>query len=264
MSKPSVVISLDERRKLLEEESSAITDELMTSVGGKEPIGISTPLTDKEGFPRADIDIYRARNLRKRLNEIRYDHSTIMKKIEERIPISEKETNLRLKRKPKPKFDPQTGCFVVRNWDGSIAGIENGHIRSFDDIASEKKSHSGLENKNEFSDEKITDALKQQDRKPPFARIAVLLPNSPAKEAGLLEGDLVVSFGTIDYSNHRHLRAFGDVVLNAFQDGITVPMIVVRTKDDMERRISIKLKPRQWDGKGFVGCTFSLLINGLK
>ena len=82
MSDSNDIHLLDKRRRNLEEESSAITDELTNSVDGKKPMGVTTPLVDEEGFPRADIDVYRARHLRKRLNEIRYDHSNIMKKIE--------------------------------------------------------------------------------------------------------------------------------------------------------------------------------------
>jgi hypothetical protein len=85
MSNSSYIFDCDEKRKNLEAEASAITDELTKSIDGKEPMGVSTPLVDKEGYPRADIDVYRARHLRKRLNEIRFDHAAIMKKIEENV-----------------------------------------------------------------------------------------------------------------------------------------------------------------------------------
>ena len=75
-------MDVDEKRKKLEEEASAITEELTASIDGKKPMGISTPLVDEEGYPRNDIDVYRARNLRKRLNEIRFDHAALMKDIE--------------------------------------------------------------------------------------------------------------------------------------------------------------------------------------
>jgi len=85
MSEQSEMIKLDKKRKSLEEEAAAITEELTTSIDGKEPIGISTPLVDDEGYPRADIDVYKARHLRKRLNEIKFDHDLIMKKMEDQI-----------------------------------------------------------------------------------------------------------------------------------------------------------------------------------
>jgi hypothetical protein len=85
MAGMSETMNLDKSRQSLEEEASAITDELTASIDGKEPIGISTPLVDKEGYPRAEIDVYRARHLRKRLNEIKFDHDLIMKKMEGHI-----------------------------------------------------------------------------------------------------------------------------------------------------------------------------------
>ena len=85
MSEQSEMIKLDKKRQSLEEEAAAITEELTTSIDGKEPIGISTPLVDDAGYPRADIDVYKARHSRKRLNEIKFDHSLIMKKMEDQI-----------------------------------------------------------------------------------------------------------------------------------------------------------------------------------
>ena len=45
-------------------------------------MGITTPLVDDEGYPRADIDVYRARTLRKRLIEIRNDRKAVLEKME--------------------------------------------------------------------------------------------------------------------------------------------------------------------------------------
>jgi len=74
---------LDVKRKALETEAAAIVDELMTPpADGGEPMGVDTPLTDSDGYPRADIDVFRARTLRHRLNEIRTDHKELMKQVE--------------------------------------------------------------------------------------------------------------------------------------------------------------------------------------
>lgn len=116
----SFLLSLDQRRKVLEIEAQVITDELSQSIDGKEPMGLNTPLVDKEGYPRADIDIYRARHLRKRLNEIRFDHDVIMKEIEQKVLQQQEEehrkTELteRRKRKPKPKMDPSKSTYVYQ------------------------------------------------------------------------------------------------------------------------------------------------------
>jgi hypothetical protein len=76
--------TLNGKCKALETEMDAIVSEL-TSKGpeGQPPIGVDTPLTDHDGYPRADIDVYRARTLRQRLNVIRTDHKALMKDIEQ-------------------------------------------------------------------------------------------------------------------------------------------------------------------------------------
>ena len=74
---------LDVQRQSLEMEAEAIVSELTSKPeNGGEPMGIDTPLVDREGYPRADIDLYRTRDLRHRLAVIRTDHKDLMKKIE--------------------------------------------------------------------------------------------------------------------------------------------------------------------------------------
>ncbi len=158
------------------------------------------------------------------------------------------EIESRRKRKPQPKFDPETGKWVVRNWDGTIAGVENGHLRCFDKI--------GTESDNTIAEGSATlnqpkSVIQQEPELPPFAKIETVLKNSPAMEAGLLKGDLIFKFGTIDYSNNRKLKALGELVANARSTGIILNV------GRNNKKISLKLHPRQWSGKGLVGCTFS-------
>ncbi len=80
--------TLDAKRKALEMEADAIESELTCeSPEGEPPMGIDTPLTDADGYPRGDIDVYRARTLRQRLAVIRSDHKAIMKDIERDLAI---------------------------------------------------------------------------------------------------------------------------------------------------------------------------------
>jgi Nas2 N_terminal domain len=126
--------ALNVQRQSLEWESEAIVSELTTSDKPEvPPMGIDTPLVDSEGYPRSDIDVYRARTLRSRLVAIRNDHKTIMNQIDDQLgQLSilqddgdkrqhvENEQSARSAAKPKPKFDPKTGKWVVKNWDGSM------------------------------------------------------------------------------------------------------------------------------------------------
>lgn len=75
--------ALDVKRKALEMEADAIHAELtLEGSEGQPPMGVDTPLVDQDGYPRGDIDVYRARTLRGRLKTIQTDHKAIMKDIE--------------------------------------------------------------------------------------------------------------------------------------------------------------------------------------
>ena len=139
---------LDDKRLNLEAEATGIKGELV-SMGA----GVTDPLVDKEGFPRADVDVYRARELRGRLAVINTDHKEVMNRIEEEVlkgeaksksQIMDEEERLRRAPKPKPKYDAVRGRWVVKNWDGSCAGIEDGDNVSFESVVSDKEAAAAL------------------------------------------------------------------------------------------------------------------------
>eukprot|EP00956_Cyclotella_meneghiniana_P005182 scaffold6460_cov50-Cyclotella_meneghiniana.AAC.1 len=144
-SKRRELLSYDTQKKALESEAEAIVSELTSELpDGGPPMGIDTPLVDSEGYPRGDIDVFRARTLRKRFIEIQNDHKSLTRKIEKGLvelqAISkdkqqeDEERALRTAPKPKPKFDPITGQWVVKSWDGSVAGVKGGENRKFHDL----------------------------------------------------------------------------------------------------------------------------------
>ena len=87
-------------------------------------MGIDTPLVDADGYPRADIDVYRARTLRGRLATIRTDHAALMREcaaglqrvatLQNPNKAAEEQAELAARRatKPKPKYDPVSGKWV--------------------------------------------------------------------------------------------------------------------------------------------------------
>lgn len=290
---------LDIQRRQLDTESSTIIHELTSSPGpGIEPIGIDAPLVDAEGYPRSDIDLYHATALRKRLVEIRGDYKTVMGQIERglvgfggttTISNNETETKARLEKKPKPKFDPISKKWVVRNSDGSVAGIENGHLRSFDQIGSSSDQEQeqirrqlrqadtdNTATSNASSSRTIAQSqaeLREAEEKKlrPFAIIDDVFPESPADEAGLRVGDLILRFGTADHGNHRDLKAIADIVPEASLESRSIPIVALRCKDeevvglediidvdvhdrDLWNTVRMKLLPKLWSGRGLLGC----------
>ncbi|CAB9518720.1 ATPase regulatory subunit 9 [Seminavis robusta] len=253
---------LDVQRKSLEMEAEAIVSELTAKPeNGGEPMGIDTPLVDREGYPRGDIDVYRARDLRNRLAIIRTDNKSLMKQIEGLLVQlaavknpgkKEEETKEEASRaapKPKPKYDPKTGKWVVKNWDGTVAGVEDGEKRTFDNLQGN-------------TDDILTNAASTGQTpslaatRPPFAKIDQVAPLSPAAEAGLKEGDLVVEFGSIHHDNHENLRALMPVVAVAAdaQRAISISLLRRPTFADPQTMLRVELTPKPWPGRGLIGC----------
>lgn len=134
--------------------------------------------------------------------------------------------------------------------------MENGHLRSFDEIdnytlkEAVQNSVLPLKKSIERLDDMDVDVI-------PFAKIEHVMNKSPAELARLKLNDLLVTFGTLDHTNHRDLRALGEVVASAHMDHSEIPITVLRQNDGAERLVSLTLKPTVWEGKGLVGCTFS-------
>lgn len=284
------------RKKSLQSEAEAIVSELTAELpDGGPPIGIDTPLVDREGFPRADIDVYRARTLRKRFKEIQTDHRALEKEmgrgLEEAAALAregdglaarsgasvsnttaaadEEERRLRRAPKPKPKLDPKTGKWVVKSWDGSVAGIEGGDARSFEDLASTPEvaavppAATGGDGR-----ARPTPAARQgnpqqpvsfQDTTP-FAVVDQVFPDSPADEAGLVEGDVLLGFGPVHAGNHQGFRAIAELLPRVAGDAGTIG-VTVRRKTyalggvcEVIKTERVELKPRTWGGRGLLGC----------
>lgn len=305
---------LDVKRKTIEHEADAIYLELTTPPDeGIEPMGIDTPLVDQDGYPRADIDIYRTRTLRRRFCELKTDHKEITKKIEsmlvqlaamtvgrfksECIDIIPCPTNLSFQNpcvkaeeqkelacrrapKPKPKYDPVTGKWVVMNWDGTVAGIPDGDQRLFEDV---DRQMSGLTGEDDVSSlgssiMNSTRSITTADHEPrppaavlrdstgeltkPFARVDAVAAESPAQQAGLKEEDLIINFGPIHADNHDHLKAIAELVTEAAAEKESLDISLLRRVADVEngddedkwQNLNLKITPRPWIGRGFLGC----------
>ncbi|KAL1991123.1 hypothetical protein VTN49DRAFT_5627 [Thermomyces lanuginosus] len=89
----------------------------------------------------------------------------------------------------------------------------------------------------------------------PFARVNSVADGSPAAEAGLKAGDIVRTFGSVNWVNHERLRKVGEVVQQ--NEGRPLVVKVTRKSEDGEgtRDISLILTPRRdWGGRGLLGC----------
>lgn len=268
--------ALNMQREALEQEAAAIVSEL-TEVNPSNPtvpsMGIDTPLVDSEGFPRNDIDVYRARMLRGRFAEIKTDHKKFMLEIEVLLKqlallqkpgqaeSEKKEQNARMQVKPKPKFDPVTGKWVVRNWDGTIAGAgKESQGRSFDNLnpkirpeavslAAEVDRNLEIESSAATSSSaEVPVVYRAAESTTPLARVESVAPTSPAAAAGLLVNDIVLAFGSIVTDMHEIMNLVRTAAANSafielrIQRGPTMTPTL------------LQLQPRPWNGRGLLGC----------
>jgi 26S proteasome regulatory subunit N4 len=276
--------TLHVQRQALESEAEAIISELTTPPAPDvKPAGIDDPLVDLEGYPRGDIDVYRVRTIRGRLAEIKTDRQSILNESERllhqlamlqnpsKATAEQAEAAARIAPKPKPKYDPATGKWVVRNWDGTLSGSggSNDEGRSFDSLpASNVQSLSSSTTGAQASLEATATAtsssasLDESFRSVrPFARVNSVAENSPASKAGLRPDDLLLRFGTaqIDGANHEDsdsVMAFvGQTVPQLAAQGTSV-MVVVRRSDPQAAATTLELTltPRPWAGRGLLGC----------
>lgn len=291
---------LDVRRKSLEMESDAITSELTTSPGNDDngnpitPMGVDTPLVDQDGYPRADVDVYRARTLRNRLAIIRTDHEELMKQINtnliqlsalqnpNKVQEEKEEYERRLQRKPKPKYDPTTGKWVVMNWDGSVAGVPNGDKRSFNHLDGKEEKDQEVVDAAAISSLSITAAASSSTNNDsnneiennnneilrlgqlrPFAKVNSIAPESPAEESGLKVNDLILEFGSINYDTPNTFQEVAQCVPKAATENQSITIAVSRevtvvrettTGFNTNTITTVSLKPRPWAGRGLIGC----------
>lgn len=277
--------SLNVQREALELESAAIEAELMARNPehlNVAPMGIDTPLTDADGYPRGDIDVFRARTLRNRLAVLRTDHKNYMQQIEvllKQLAVLQQdslnetaEQEARRAKKPKPKFDPVSGKWVVRNWDGTIAGSgSSSHdaTRSFDgigkevpitsnvsmDVTSDDATNSIMENPLQTVPPSSIPAVQWTSSpvvpniRRPFSRVESVASGSPAEASGLQAQDEIVNFGPISEFDNESIA---QLVQEAAHREKEIKLEILRGVG--KSQVTLQLSPRTWSGRGLLGC----------
>lgn len=214
------------KKDRLEAEAAAITEQLTASNMG----GVSGPLVDAEGFPRADVDVHATRTLRHRLACLNTDHRQLMDQIERgmhELHAAAAADAGGAVQAPAPAAAPAT-----RPPQPVAAAVPA--------ASSALPSDSGLA---------PTAALNGHAANlNPFALIDAVDPAGPAAAAGLLLGDRLLRFGNVHAENHDGLRALARLTQRS--EGGEVPVIVQRDGEQVE----LRLRPRTWAGPGLLGC----------
>jgi 26S proteasome non-ATPase regulatory subunit 9 len=182
---------LNRQREAMEAELTAITEAL----GADNMGGVSGALIDREGFPRADIDVHGTRTLRHRLACLTTDHRALMQLLEAKLhalhTATAGEGGARASA-PAPRYAAAAPS------PSDASPMANGGAES---MAS-------------------------------FARIASITAGGPAALAGLRQGDELVRYAHLDATNHDNLR--GVARLTGRSEGGFIPLAVRRASKMVE------------------------------
>ncbi|XP_050970648.1 26S proteasome non-ATPase regulatory subunit 9 [Labeo rohita] len=193
--KPSVteedVRLLIKRKDDIEEQIKAYYDMLQTA-----GVGMDAPLVDVEGFPRADVDLYKVRTARHNISCLQNDHKAIMVEIEEAL----------------------------------------------------HKLHATARVKHEKDETKMEVTEASASLPAPFALVDAVTQGSPAFQAGLRVGDEIIEFGSVNTQNFRNLRDIASVVQHSEGKSLRVGLL----RSGLE--VHLNLTPKQWSGRGLLGC----------
>ncbi|XP_071450639.1 26S proteasome non-ATPase regulatory subunit 9 [Hetaerina americana] len=86
----------------------------------------------------------------------------------------------------------------------------------------------------------------------PIARVNLVTPNSPSSDAGVMEEDVIIQFGSVNADNFRSLQDIGNVVKASV--GMPVEVLILRKWLGSQKKMKLNLTPRKWDGQGLLGC----------
>lgn len=141
-------------------------------------------LVDAEDYPRGDIDLYKVRTARQRINCLQNDLNSLIKEINSgleahfaEMKVSGEEQEPREER-PKPIADSQG--------------------------TSEKNGSTKITNKE------------------PFAIITDITSGSPAQDAGLRIKDEIIEFGSLHGENYEALKQFADIAEHKLNKQVAV------------------------------------------
>lgn len=218
----------DKRQKLLEmdkkrKEMEAEINSLTEYLTGPGMPGVTKPLVDEEGYPLPNLDLYAIRTARVKLIYLQNDLKNLMEEIEVNM------------------------------------------ADYFSDIKKEKEKEKKEEKKEE--EEPISVPVPAEDKKAsisasqePFAVVSEVTEGSPAEEAGLKEGDAIVSFDNILRKgvSSNPLQTLARICNEKVNKKI--PVMVLRKNSNNVLDVSyLNLIPHTWNGRGILGCKLNLL-----
>ncbi|MCO5556020.1 hypothetical protein L7F22_009564 [Adiantum nelumboides] len=212
-------LALMDKRSEMEAEMNIIISRLCQPGGP----GLEGNLLDPQGFPRANIDIVQVRGDRHRLSVLRNDHVSITKQIDKNIEVLHSvHVGVTL-----PQKRTAEGEEVTHTHTMAVTGAGPSFITS----SEPDRSILGVDSPNGL----------------PFAVFDEVQEGSPAALDGLMVGDQLIKFGSVEGGDNLLMRLGREGRMN---EGNAVPVAVLRRGVQLQLIVT----PRQWSGPGLLGC----------
>ena len=225
LDKREELLQLDKEKRKLEEKISNLTDYLC----GPGMPGVEGSLIDKDGFPKAGLDLVSIRTARHDLICTQNDLKNLMEKIEKKMmAYFEELNNNKIEEEPKEEEKNIKSNIKEETTSGACSEDQNNNIK--------------------------------EELKEPFAKIVNVESGSPADEAGLKAEDAIITFNGILYKgvSHNPLVTLSDIVKSKI--GEEIPISIVRkNSENILVVVNLKIVPHTWSGRGVLGCKLQIL-----
>ena len=241
------------QRDALEREMGEIAELLDASNMG----GVSGPLVDTEGYPRADIDVHATRTMRHRLACLNTDHKELMGQIERGLwAVHADAAASGSSRTAAGANGSAAGSNGTARGGAAAAPTGATDVVSASSVtAGERSAAPGARNGHDSlpTSNCHAPAMNGCDGNAdvaavPFALVESVAGAGPASAAGLMVGDQVLRFGTVHAGNHDQLRSLARLTQRS--EGGSIDLIVRRAAEP----VSLTLVPQRWSGPGLLGC----------
>ena len=97
---------------------------------------------------------------------------------------------------------------------------------------------------------KMVEESTHQELLEPFCKVVEVQKGSPADESGLMVGDFIVTYASLNIFNHNSLKAIPEVTKKYIDAAF--PVVLVRKG----LKVELQVKPHFWNGPGMLGCRF--------
>ena len=214
-----IALELGSKKDILEADM-AVAVEYLSKAG----VGMHEPLVDSDGFPRSDVDIIAIRKARNFVARGRNDLKDMELKHEELIAEIHGQT--------RPEAHKQM---------------------TVDDVERAAKSAAAAEKAQRMQRESTMRA------KPPFLKVVHVAPRSPGFVAGLVAGDVIVKYGSIEKADCLLRQGGAFEAIGSYtreSEGRLIDVWVIRDDDGKGVHELALVPQRGWGGDGLLGCSF--------